>query len=355
MTEGTEERKETGVQLGRRENPALAPAHVVEPVERRENQGKREQRAVQALATKERRGSPVLLGPLVPLALQDLHLGFQPAVTDQLPSARMAQWLPVSLDPEDHLDHKVPQALRDHQELMESQVILARTEKLVRRGLQVSQDSQVMLDSKERRETVERVSLAPGGPQDLQDPQDLESDLLLWTWKVQASQIWSPLGDYLAYQVLLVLLVLLVHLQQAQDLVLEHLDHQEKMERLVNLVCLVYRVPMAYLEFLVPKEKRVIQASLVFQEQLERREPKERLVYLDLQERLDLLVCLDPEDLLGHLDLLGLLDQIIVSDLMTWRARVEFSLMDFLESEDQKEDRVLLDYLDFRVNLGSLV
>lgn len=35
VTEGTEERKETGVQLGLRENPALAPAHVVEPVERR--------------------------------------------------------------------------------------------------------------------------------------------------------------------------------------------------------------------------------------------------------------------------------------------------------------------------------
>ncbi len=35
VTEGTKERKETGVLLGRRENLALAPAHGVEPVERR--------------------------------------------------------------------------------------------------------------------------------------------------------------------------------------------------------------------------------------------------------------------------------------------------------------------------------
>lgn len=35
VTEGIEERKETGVLLGRRENLALAPAHEVEPVERR--------------------------------------------------------------------------------------------------------------------------------------------------------------------------------------------------------------------------------------------------------------------------------------------------------------------------------
>lgn len=35
MTEGTEERKETGVRSGRRENLALAPAPGVERVERR--------------------------------------------------------------------------------------------------------------------------------------------------------------------------------------------------------------------------------------------------------------------------------------------------------------------------------
>ncbi len=35
MTEGSEEKKETEVQLGQRENPALAPAHVLECVERR--------------------------------------------------------------------------------------------------------------------------------------------------------------------------------------------------------------------------------------------------------------------------------------------------------------------------------
>lgn len=355
VTEGIEERKETGAQLGRRENPALAPAHVVEPVGRRENQGKREPRAVQALATKERRESPAPLGPLVPLALQGPQLGCQPARTARLPSARTAQLLPVFLDPEDQPDHKVRQAPRDHQELMENRVILERTEKLVLMDLQVSQESQVMLDLKERRETVERVSLAPGGPQDLQDPQEQESDLLLWTWKVRASQIWNLFGDCLAHQVLLVPLGLLVPLHQAQDRVLGHLDHREKMERLVNLVCLVCRVLMASQEFLVPKEKRVIQASWVFQEQLERRGVKERLVCQDLQERLDWLVCLDPEDLLGHLDLLGLLDQVIMLDLMTWRALVEVSLMDFLASEDQKENRVLLACLDFRVNLGSPV
>lgn len=217
VTEGTEERKETGVQLGRRENPALAPAHVVEPVGRRENRGKREPRAVQALATKGRRESPAPLGPLVPLALQGPQLGCQPAKTARLPSARMAQLLPVFLDPEDQLDHKVRQAPRDHLELMENRAILERTEKLVLMDLQVSQESQVMLDLKERRETVERVSLAPGGPQDLQDLQDQESDLLLWTWKVRASQIWNLFGDCLAHQVLLVPLGLLVPLHQAQD------------------------------------------------------------------------------------------------------------------------------------------
>ena len=35
VTEGTGERKEIGVKLGRGENQALAPVHGVEPVERR--------------------------------------------------------------------------------------------------------------------------------------------------------------------------------------------------------------------------------------------------------------------------------------------------------------------------------
>lgn len=121
------------------------------------------------------------------------------------------------------------------------------------------------------------------------------------------------------------------------------------------MVCLVCRVLMASQEFLEPGEKRVTPASWVFQEQLERRELKEILVYQDLQERPDWLVYLDPWDLLGQLDLPGLLDQVIVLALMTWRPPVEVSPMGFLASEDQKEYRVLLACLDFQVNLGSLV
>lgn len=50
--------------------------------------------------------------------------------------------------------------------------------------------------------------------------------------------------------------------------------------------------------------------------------------------------------------LLDLLDQVIVLDLMTWKDLVGFSAMGFLVSEDQKEYRVLLAYLDFQVNPG---
>lgn len=74
MTEGTEERKETGVLLGRRENQALAPAHVVEPVERRESQEKKELRAAQDLATQGRRENPAPQGPLDLLASQGQQL-----------------------------------------------------------------------------------------------------------------------------------------------------------------------------------------------------------------------------------------------------------------------------------------
>ncbi|KAE8299624.1 Collagen alpha-1(XVIII) chain Endostatin Non-collagenous domain 1 [Larimichthys crocea] len=267
VTEGIEERKETGVLLGRRENLVLAQAHEVEPVEKRENQEKREQREVQALAIKERRESPALQGRPVLLGLQGLQMSIQSAVMDQL--------LPGSLD---HEDHQVPQGPRDQQELMESQVILVRMEKLVLMDHEASQESQETLDSEERREIVEMVSLAPGDHQDHQDPQDLDSDLLLWTWKVQGFQIWNLFGDCQACQVLLAPLVLLVLLLQAQDLLLGHLDHQERMEHPVNLACPVCQVLMEFQEFLVPKEKRVTQASWVFQEQLERRELKENLV-----------------------------------------------------------------------------
>lgn len=343
MTEGTEERKETGVQSGRRENLVLVPVHGVEPAERRESLVRREQRVVQALATKERRESLDSLDPLVPPALQGLQLNMQSAVT--------AQWLPESPDPE---DHQVPQAPRDHQEQTESLATPVRMENLVLMGLQASREPQGTLDLRERRETVEKVNLAPGDPLGLQDPQDLDSDLLLWTWRVQDSRIWIQFGDCLAHQVSQVLLVLPVP-QQAQHQVLGHLDHQERTERPVNVACLVCRVLMASQEFLVPREKRVTQASWVFQEQSERRELKETLVYQDLQERPDWLVCPDPWDLLGHLDLPGLLDQVTALASMTWRPPAEVSPMGFLVPEARREYRVLPACLDFQANLGSLV
>lgn len=299
---------------------------------------------MRALATKEIRENLALLAPLAPLALQGPQLSFQSAVTAQL--------LQQSRDPEDQLDHLAPRAPRDHQELMESQVILGRMEKRVLMDLQASQEPQVTLDLKERRETVVRVNLDPG---DLQDLQDQDSDLLLWTWKDQGSLIWNLFGDCLVCPAPLVPLVLLVPLQQAQQWVLGRSDHQERTGRPVNLACLVCPVKMVSLEFLVPREKRVIQVSWVYLEQLDRRELKETLVYQGLQESPDWLVCLDLLDQLGHLGLPGLLDRVIGLDLMTWRALVEVLPMDFLVSEDQKENRVLLACLDFRVNLGSRV
>lgn len=241
--------------MGRRERQALAPAHEVEPVERRENLEKREQRAVQALAIKGKRVIKVHLAPLVPLALQDLQPSIQLAVTAQL--------FQESLDPEDHLGHQAP---REHLERMESQVILVRTEKLALRDLQASLEPQENLEPEERRETMEKANLAPGDPQDLQGPQDLDSDLPLWTWKVQDSQIWNLFGDCLGHPGLLVPPVYPAPLQVAQQEVLEHLDHQEGMEDLDNLACLVYQVLTASQELPVPREKRVIQVSWVFQE-----------------------------------------------------------------------------------------
>lgn len=70
---------------------------------------------MQALATKERRVSLDLLGPPVPLALQGPPQSFQSAVTAQFP--------PEAPDPGDQLDHQVLRALKDHQEMMESQLV----------------------------------------------------------------------------------------------------------------------------------------------------------------------------------------------------------------------------------------
>lgn len=164
---------------------------------------------MQALATKERRVSLDLLGPPVPLALQGPPRSFQSAVTAQFP--------PEAPDPGDQLDHQVLRALKDHQEMMESQAIPVRTEKLVLRDLQASLAPLVTPDLKETRETVEMVNLAQGDLQDLQDPQEQDSDLLLWTWRAQGSPIWTLFGDCQAHKVLLVPPVLLVPRQQPQD------------------------------------------------------------------------------------------------------------------------------------------
>lgn len=239
--------------MGRRENQD--PARGVEPVERRVNQEKKEQRALQASVTKVPRESLAHLGQLVLPALQGLPQSFPLAVT--------AQFLPESQDPEDHLDSRAP---RDHQELMESQVILVRMERLVLKDLQASQELQVILDPKEIREIVERVTLAQGDHQDLQDPQDLDTDLHLWTWRAQDFLIWNLSGDCLAHQVPLVPLALLVLLQQVHHPLLGHLDLQGETEHQVNRACQVCQVLMAPQDFLVLREKRVIQASSVYQE-----------------------------------------------------------------------------------------
>lgn len=76
---------------------------------------------------------------------------------------------------------------------------------------------------------------------------------------------------------------------------------------------------------------------------------QENLVYQDVLEILDWLVCPDQWDQLGVPDPPVHPGGVFELDLMTWRA-LEVSPTDFLASEDQKEFRVLLDYLDFRVN-----
>lgn len=144
---------------------------------------------------------------------------------------------------------------------MESQVILVRTERQALKDPEASPGPRETLDSKEIREIVERVYPAPGDPQDLQEQ---EFDLLLWTWRALDSPIWSLCGDFQGHQVPPVLPV--PPCPPAQWVVLEHLGPQGEMEHPVNLAYLVYQVPMAYLELLVPREKRVIQASWGFQE-----------------------------------------------------------------------------------------
>lgn len=127
------------------------------------------------------------------------------------------------------------------------------------------------------------------------------------------------------------------------------------MERPVNLACLVYQELTAFLEPLDPKEKRVIQASWVFQGPAERRELKVNQDCQELQENLDWLVFLDRWDLLDNLDHLDLLDPATgMLDLTTWRAPV-FTSIKSQASEELMEDRVLQVCLDSQVNPASPV
>ncbi|TNN61892.1 hypothetical protein EYF80_027908 [Liparis tanakae] len=226
---------------------------------------------------------------------------------------------------------------------MESQGIPVRMEKPALMDHLASQEPQGTLDQQEQRETVERVSLAPGDSLDLRDPQEPDTDLLLWTWKALGSPTWTPSGDRLVYPVLLVPPappVLLVPRQREQLRVLGRSDHQERTGRPVNLACLVCRVWMDAQELLVPMEKRVIQALWVFQELSERRDLEGITVYREPQDRTDWLVCPGLWDQLGNQGLRGPPDQAIVLDLMTWRPLVEGSAMDCLVSQDPREDRV---------------
>ncbi|KAK5890749.1 hypothetical protein CesoFtcFv8_014240 [Champsocephalus esox] len=204
------------------------------------------------------------------------------------------------------------EAQRDHRGLMESQVILVRMEKPALRDPLASQEPRVILDLKETRGTVEMVSLAPGVHQDFPVQ---ESDLPLWTWKAQGSLIWNLFGDCLAYKVPLVPQGLLVPLQQAQHRVLGRSDPQERTVRLVNLACLAFQGLTAAQERLPPKDKRVMQASWVFQEQLDRRGLEETQGYMVIQERPDWLVCPDPSDQSESRGLPGPLDPATASDL----------------------------------------
>lgn len=78
-------------------------------------------RAAPALAIQDRRETRVLLASPGPPDPQGVRLGLQSAATDRPLCAETAPSPPGSPDPEDRLDHKDLQALRVHQELMESQ------------------------------------------------------------------------------------------------------------------------------------------------------------------------------------------------------------------------------------------
>lgn len=138
------------------------------------------------LDTKALRVSLVPLGPQALLA--PLVLRFSS------PRAMMGLWCQLFLGPEDPPVPRGLQAPRERPVTTENQEILGRTGKLAQKDLQDSLGPPETLDSEEKRETVEMVSLDPEAPQGLQDPQDLESDRHLWTWRALGSQIWRHSG-----------------------------------------------------------------------------------------------------------------------------------------------------------------
>lgn len=93
----------------------------------------------------------------------------------------------------------------------------------------------------------------------------------------------------------------------------------------------------------------MIRGSWGFLEPLVRRGIEENLDYRDLSESPDWLVYRDQWDRSAVPDPPVLLGGVLELDLTTWKV-LEALATDFLASEDQKEFRVLLDFLDSQVN-----
>lgn len=130
----------------------------------------------------------VLRVSLVPLGPQALRVPL--VLRFSSPRAMMGLWCLLFLGPEDPPAPQGLQAPKERPVMTENLEIPARTGKLAQKDLQDSLGPLETPDSKERRETVERVSLDPEAPRGPQDPQDLESDRHLWTWRALGSQIW---------------------------------------------------------------------------------------------------------------------------------------------------------------------
>lgn len=173
--------------------------------------------------------------------------------------------------PEDQLELRDPQALRDPQEPTESLVILVKMDLKALLDRQASLELQETPGSKERRVTVVRASRAPV---DLPDPQDSQRHPVttgrpLWTWKALGSLTWRLFGDCLVCLALLdspgpQVLPLLVQDSLAR---LAPKVPQDKMVPLVNRGYPAHLVLMVAQQLQGPGARRVIQVNSVFWEQ----------------------------------------------------------------------------------------